>query len=81
MIDGHFFLFCLFLESHLWPKEVPRLGVESELQLPACTRATATWDPSHVCDLPHSSQQCRILNPLSESSDRTHNLMVPSRSR
>ena len=29
--------------------------------------------------LRHSSQQRRILNPLSEARDRTHNLMVPSR--
>ena len=28
--------------------EVLRLGVESELQLPAYTTATATPDPSHV---------------------------------
>ena len=26
--------------------EVPRLGVESELHLPAYT--TATWDPGHI---------------------------------
>ena len=31
--------------------EVPRLGVESELQLPAYATATATQNPSHVCDL------------------------------
>ena len=41
----------------------------------------ATPDPSHVCDLHHSSRQCRILNPLSKARDRTHNLMVPSRIR
>ena len=28
--------------------DVPRLGVESKLQLPAYTTATATWDLSHV---------------------------------
>ena len=28
-----------FLEPHLWHMEVPRLRVESELQLPACTTA------------------------------------------
>ena len=28
-------------------------------------------DPSHVCDLHHSSQQCLILNLLSEARDRT----------
>ena len=35
--------------------EVPRLGVESELQLLDYTTATATWDPSHVCNLYRSS--------------------------
>ena len=57
--------------------EVPRLGVESELQLPAYT--TATRDPSHVCDLHHSSRQRRILNPLNEARDWTCILMGTSR--
>ena len=35
-------------------------------------------DPSCIWDLHHSLQQCRILNPLSEARDRTHNLKVPS---
>ena len=35
-------------------------------------------DPSHVCDLHHSSQQHQILNPLSKARDRILNLMVPS---
>ena len=43
--------------------EVPRLGVQSELQLPVYATATATLDPSHICD--HSSQQG--LNPLSRA--------------
>ena len=43
--------------------EVPRLGVKSELQLPAHVTATATQDLSCVCNLHHSSQQCWILNP------------------
>ena len=61
--------------------EVPRLGVELGLQLPAYATATATPDPDPSCvfDLHHSSQQRRILNPLSEARDQTHNLMVPSR--
>ena len=58
--------------------EVPRLGVESELQLPAYITATATPDQSLVCNLHHSSRQCRILNPLSEARDQTRNLMIPS---
>ena len=49
--------------------EVPRLGVKSELQLPAYATATAAWDLSHICDLYHSSQQHQILNPLSEAQD------------
>ena len=47
--------------------EVPRLGVESELYSPAYAIATAMWDPSHVCDLHHGSQQCWILNPLNKA--------------
>ena len=61
--------------------EVPRLTVESELQLPAHATATATQDPSRVCNLHHSSRQRRIPNPLSNARDRTRNLMVPSRIR
>ena len=72
-----YFTFC-FLGPHPWHMEVPRLGVKSELQLPAYTTATATSDPSHVWDLPHSLWQCQIPNPLSEAGDRTHNLMIPS---
>ena len=61
--------------------EVPRLGVESELQLLAYARAIATLDPSHFCDLHHSSRQRQILNPLNKARDRTRNLMIPSRTR
>ena len=49
--------------------EVSRLGVKSELQLPAYTTATATPDLSHLFDLRHSLQQHRILNPLNETRD------------
>ena len=58
------FVFCFcFLGLHLWHMEVPRLGVESELQLLAFATATATQDPSCICSLHHISQQCQILNP------------------
>ena len=61
-----FFFFCFcFLGPHLQHMEVPRLAVKSELQLPAYITATATWDPSHVCDLHRSSCQRWLLNPLS----------------
>ena len=58
--------------------EVPRLGVQSELQLPAYTTAPAMPDPRGVCDLDHSSWQPRILNPLSEARTRTWVLMDAS---
>ena len=65
-----FFLF-VFLGLHSWHMEVPRLGVESEVQLLAYNVATAIPDPSLVCDLHHSSQQCQILNPLSRVRGQT----------
>ena len=58
--------------------EVPRLGVESELQLLAYATATATQDPCHVCSLHHSLWQRQILNPLSNARDQTHLLMDTS---
>ena len=56
--------------------EVPRFGVELDLQ--PLAYATATQDLSHVWDLHHSSWQCQILNPLREAGDRTHIRMDPS---
>ena len=50
--------------------EVPRLGAESDLQLPAYTTATAVQGSSRVCHLHHSSQQHQILNPLSKPRDQ-----------
>ena len=61
--------------------EVLRLGVQSELQLPAYTTVAATQDPSRICDLHYSSWQHRILNPLSEDGDRTRILKDPSQIR
>ena len=34
---------------------------------------------SCICNLHHSSRQCRIPNSLSKARDRTQNIMVPSR--
>ena len=75
-----YFIFC-FSGLHLRPMEVPRLRVESELQLPAYTTAIAAWDLSLVCDLHASSGQRWMLNPLREARDRTHVLMDASRVR
>ena len=72
------FVFFIFLGLHPLHMEVPRLGVQSELQLSASTPATAMRDPSCACDLHHCSGQCQILNPLSKARDHTRNLVVPS---
>ena len=64
-------LFFIFLELYLYHMDVPKLGVESELQLLAYATATVMPDPSRICSL-HSSW---ILNPLSEASDGTHILL------
>ena len=71
------FSFC-FLGLCLRHIEVPGLGVESELQLPAYTTATASWDLSLICNLHHSSGQRWIFNPLSKARGWTLNLMFPS---
>ena len=47
--------------------ELPRLGVELELQLPAYAIAIAIPDLSCV----HSLKQHPILNPLSDARDQT----------
>ena len=69
--------FC-FKGPYLWHMEVPRVGVESELQPPAYTTTIAMQNPSCICDLHHSSQQRQILNPLSEARDQTRILMDTS---
>ena len=76
-----FFLFFFFLGQHPRHLEVPRLGVEWGMWPPAYTTATATWDPSWVCDLHHNSRQRQILSPLSEAKERTRVLMDASRVR
>ena len=62
-----YFVLFFFLGLYLQHMEGPWLGVE--LELPAYTTATAAQDPSHICDLHHSSHHCWIFNPLSEARD------------
>ena len=61
--------FCLFRAS-------PRAYGGSQAR--GRSGAVVMPDPSHICDLHHSSQQRQILNPLSEARDQTRSLMVPS---
>ena len=62
------FSFC-FLGPRLWHMDIPRLGVQSELQLLVYTTATAVQDPNGLCDLPRSSQKHQILKQLVGASD------------
>ena len=64
------FIFC-FLRPYPRHMEVPRLGIELELQLLAYATATAMPDPSLICTLHCSPRQCQILNPLSRARDWT----------
>ena len=64
IISSHSPFFFFLYSPHLQEMEVPRLGVKLEQQPLAYTTATATTDPSHICDLLCSSRQCQILNSL-----------------
>ena len=68
-VYNSFFCLFVFLGPHPKHMDMPRLGVESELQLLAYTTAIAMPDPRHVFDLHHSSLQCEFLNPLSKTRD------------
>ena len=68
-----FFSFFLFL------RVTPTAYGGSQVRAPI--GAVAAGDPSHVCDLYHSSQQYQILNPLSEAKYQTCILMVTNQIR
>ena len=65
-----FFFFFFFYWLHLRHVEIIGPGVELELQLLAYAVATATLDPSCVCNLHHSLWQHWILNSLSKARDQ-----------
>ena len=72
------FLLCLFRDTPMafgGSQARGPIGAVAASHAPA----TATWDPSHVCDLDHSSQQSQIPNPLREARDRAHILMDTSK--
>ena len=74
-----FFLFFCFWGPHPWHMDIPRLGVNSELQLLTYATTTAMRDLTHICDLFHSSRQCWIPEPLSKARDQTQVFMETSR--
>ena len=54
-------IFFLFLGLHVQHMGVPGLGVKSELQLLAYATATATPDPSLICDHGATCSNARSL--------------------
>ena len=70
-VQVHFVVVVVVVFSGLYQRhmEVPRLGVKSELQLPAYTMAIAVWNLNRNCNLHHSSWQQQILNSLSVLMD------------
>ena len=70
-----FFSFCLFAFSRAPPASYG--GSQARGRIGA---AASGLHHSHS-NLYHSSQQCWILNPLSEVRDQTRNLIVPSQIR
>jgi len=72
-----FFVFCLF-----WATPAA-YGISQAMSLIRAVSASLFYatempDPSHVCNLHHSSWQCWILNPLSGARDPTCKIMIPS---
>ena len=67
--------FFLKVASAAYGSSQARVGVESELQLPAYATATSMPDLSRVCDLHCSSRQRRILNPPMGARGQTRILM------
>ena len=75
-----FFFFCLFAFS----RAAPMAQGGSQARGPIGAIATglhhshSNRDPTRICNLYHSSWQCRILNTLSEARNQTHVLMDTS---
>ena len=74
------FCFCFFSAAPSAYGSSQARGL-MELQLPNYATATATPDPSHICNLHRSLWQLWILNPLSEARDQTCTFMDTSRVR
>ena len=71
----YLFLYFCFLRAYRHLIEIPRLGIELELQLSASTTATAMRNPGCLWDLHHNSWPHGILNPQNKTGDWTHILM------
>ena len=75
-----YIFFCLFRAE---PAAYGCSQVRGRIRAVASGLATATavQDLSHICNPHHRSQQCWILNSLSEARDQTRILMDTSKVR
>ena len=62
-------IFFFFLGPYQQYMEAPRLGVKLELYLLACTTATATQEPSCICDYTPAHSIARSLTEQDQGSD------------
>ena len=67
-LPSFYFCFVLFVRAAL--AAYGGSQARGQIGAVAYTTATATRDPSRICNPSHSSQQRRILNPLSKGRDR-----------
>ena len=67
------------LEYFVLKKGVPAANGSSQARGRIRATAIATWGPSCICNLPHSSRQHQILNSLSKTRDQICILMDASR--
>ena len=67
------FLFSFFLLFRSKPTSYGSSQTRGQIRTASAsyTTATATQDPSYVCNLHHSLRQHQIVNPLSKARDRT----------
>ena len=70
------FIYCYFRAAPIAYRDSQARGQIGATGAPHAT-AIVTQDPSHVCDLHHSSQHRQFTDPLSEARDQTRILMDP----
>ena len=65
------FFLCFLFTATPWQTEALKLVVKTEPAAASLPIGTAMPDSRHICNINHSSQQRRILNPLNEDRDQT----------
>ena len=79
MMWNFIYLFIAFCFLGLYPRHMPGSQARSWIGATAAGLHHSSQDLSRICDLHHSSQQCWILHPLSQTRDWTHILTDTSR--